>query len=134
MKERSVLVVEDEDSIRETVVDLLRAEGFLVAEASDGAAGLALLQSNEPSMVLLDLMMPVLDGYGFLRAKRRLEAATKRRRRIPVLVMTACRDVVGLRRFDDVVDLLHKPFEVNDLLARIARHTRSISTEIPAAV
>ena len=72
-----VLVIEDEAPLRMALVDALAAEGFAVLEAADGEAGLALALREGPEVVLLDLMLPRLDGFAVLRALRedRLDAA-----------------------------------------------------------
>ena len=66
---RNVLIIEDDDAIRETVEEALRAEGFAVDGVSDGAKALELIHSGaRPGLVLLDLMMPEMDGWHFLEA------------------------------------------------------------------
>src|SRR4051812_17732714 len=65
-----ILVVDDEAGIRDNLVRLLRLEGFDVVEANDGRAGLDMARLEMPDLVLSDVMMPVLDGYGFLEALR----------------------------------------------------------------
>src|SRR5438067_5257802 len=68
MDGRPVLVVEDEALIRDVVVLALSSEGYLVDEAVNGAEGLQAVEARRPSLVVLDLQMPVLDGWGFARA------------------------------------------------------------------
>ena len=112
----TVLVVDDDDGIRAVVRDALEFDGYRVVEAPDGKAGLAVLEGIEPCLVLLDMRMPVLDGWGFSVAYRERSIGA------PLVVMTAaeyadrwCREVGG-------DDCLPKPFDLEALLALVARH------------
>ncbi|WP_221030759.1 ATP-binding protein [Actomonas aquatica] len=87
---REVLVAEDDDSIRQMVGRLLSRDGWEVVLAPNGRAALAAMQEHPPAMVLLDLMMPELDGFGVLREMR----ADERLRHIPVVVLTSL-DLTG---------------------------------------
>jgi len=112
---RTILVVEDEVSIAEAVATRLRSEGFKVELAFDGPAGIALAEQLQPDLVVLDLMLPGLDGLTVLRRLRQQERGTH------VLILTA-RDTVddrvrGLREGAD--DYLVKPFALEELLARV---------------
>jgi CheY-like chemotaxis protein len=80
-----VLVVEDEPSIRHMVRRFLEREGWTVREAENGEEAINAVRESEPGIILLDLMMPVLNGFGFLRELRK----NKSWRRIPVVIMTA---------------------------------------------
>jgi DNA-binding response OmpR family regulator len=111
---RTILVVEDEASIAEAVATRLRSEGFAVQIAADGHAGVELSDRLEPDLVILDLMLPGLDG---LEVCRRIQRA----RPVPVLMLTA-RDsetdlIVGLAVGAD--DYLTKPFSSRELVARV---------------
>jgi two-component system response regulator MtrA len=109
-----ILLVEDDPSIREVTALGLRAAGFTVATASDGAEGLERWRADRPDLVLLDVMLPRLDGLEVVRAIRR-EATT------PVVMLTARADtidvVVGLESGAD--DYVKKPFEMPELVARV---------------
>lgn len=109
-----ILLVEDDPSIREVTALGLRAAGFAVVAAADGAEGLRLWRAERPDLVLLDVMLPRLDGLEVLRAIRR-EATT------PVVMLTARADtidvVVGLESGAD--DYVRKPFEMPELVARV---------------
>jgi DNA-binding response OmpR family regulator len=85
---RTVLVVEDDPPLRRMVSIFLRAAGYRVCAAEDGSSGLALAQDERPDLVLLDLMMPELDGWEVLR-RIKGDAVTAA---IPVLVLTASVD------------------------------------------
>jgi CheY-like chemotaxis protein len=108
----SVLVVDDERAIRDFLGDVLTGEGYDVSTASDGHAALTQLATAPPDLVLLDIMMPVLDGREVLRRMR----ADPRLSRVAVLVMSAAADpgpLVGVDRF------LPKPFDLDRLLSAI---------------
>ena len=110
-----VLVVDDEPAVRESLERALVAEGYSVLLAKDGLEALAAVAGDRPDLVLLDVLMPALDG---LEACRRLRAAANR---VPVLMLTARDDVgdrvAGLDAGAD--DYLVKPFALDELLARI---------------
>jgi two-component system response regulator MtrA len=109
-----ILLVEDDASIREITALGLRAAGFEVDTAADGADGLDRWRRDRPDLVLLDVMLPRLDGLEVLRAIRR-ESTT------PVVMLTARADtidvVVGLESGAD--DYVRKPFELPELVARV---------------
>ncbi len=109
-----ILIVEDEESYRDATAYMLQREGFEVAEAADGAAGLAEFDRNGADLVLLDLMMPGMPGTEVCRQLRT-------RSNVPVIMVTA-RDseidkVVGLELGAD--DYVTKPFSHRELVARI---------------
>jgi two-component system, OmpR family, response regulator MprA len=110
-----VLVVDDEPALRDALESSLAFEGYEVATASDGIEALDAIAANKPDLVLLDIMMPRMDG---LTAVRRLRS---RGDNVPVLMLTA-RDAVGDRVTGLDVgadDYLAKPFELDELLARV---------------
>jgi DNA-binding response OmpR family regulator len=112
--DRTVVVIEDEASIASAVAARLRSEGFRVETAADGPAGVALCHDLRPDLVILDLMLPGLDG---LEVCRRVQ----KDRPVPVLMLTA-RDsetdmLVGLAVGAD--DYMSKPFSPRELVARV---------------
>jgi DNA-binding response OmpR family regulator len=114
VQQRTVVVIEDEASIASAVAARLRSEGFRVETAGDGPAGVALCHDLRPDLVILDLMLPGLDG---LEVCRRVQ----RDRPVPVLMLTA-RDsetdmLVGLAVGAD--DYMSKPFSPRELVARV---------------
>jgi DNA-binding response OmpR family regulator len=124
-----VLVVEDDGAIRRGLVDLLRVSGYAPLEAPDGQAGLELAVSAEIDLVLLDILMPRLDGWGVLREIRRTRPS------LPVIMLTAKGEegdrVRGLH--DGADDYVVKPFSPKELLARVEAVLRR-SPERPRAV
>ncbi len=114
MRRDRVLVVEDEDAIRELVAFHLESEGFTVLQAPDGEQGVALARSEEVQLVVLDLMLPKLDGVAVLREIRRQS-------RVPVIMLTARTEeadrVRGLELGAD--DYMGKPFSPRELVTRV---------------
>ena len=115
-----ILVVEDEVRIAAFVARALRAEGMNVGAAEDGRAGLALALTNPYDLVILDLMLPALDG---LEVMRELHA---HKPELPVLILSARSDLATkLRGFElGADDYLAKPFSLDELLARVRVHVR----------
>jgi two-component system response regulator MprA len=121
-----VLVVDDEPAVRESLERALVAEGYAVLLAIDGEEALAAVERDRPDLVLLDVLMPALDGVA---ACRRLRAAGNR---VPVLMLTA-RDGVGDRVAGldaGADDYLVKPFALDELLARIRALLRRAAPEV----
>ncbi len=129
---RSVLVVDDEAMVREVVCTYLDREGFTTVEAIDGAAALAAVAEREPDLIVLDVMLPKLDGYSVLSELRK-------HTQVPVILLTARADevdrVLGLELGAD--DYVVKPFSPRELVARVRsvlRRTGGGGTERRAAV
>ncbi|MCW2973039.1 MAG: phoB [Thermoleophilia bacterium] len=115
--DRDIVVIEDEEAIRDVVEYNLQREGFEVRTAGDGRAGLQLVRDRTPKLVVLDLMLPELDGLEVCRALRE-DPAT---RLVPVIMLTAKGDesdiVLGLGVGAD--DYVVKPFSPKELVARV---------------
>ena len=122
-----ILVVEDDDNIRHGLAALLTANGYAVDEAGDGEAGLAAFARAKPDLVLLDVMMPGMNGYDVCRAIRKDDTRT------PIVMLTAKDDeidkVLGLELGAD--DYIVKPFGVRELLARLAAVLRRTAPAAP---
>jgi two-component system chemotaxis response regulator CheY len=112
----AVLVVDDDEGIRDVVRSALEDDGYRVVTAEDGAAGLAALDGLFPCLVLLDMRMPVLDGWGFSQAYRAGD------HRAPLVVMTAAENAEHWRREVGGDACLAKPFDLDDLLALVEQH------------
>jgi len=114
---RSILVVEDEKDLRELVRFHLEQEGYAVREAESGESALALVDAERPALVVLDLMLPGIDG---LEVCRRLRAAEPTRA-LPIIILTAraaeVDRVLGLELGAD--DYVTKPFSPRELVARV---------------
>jgi DNA-binding response OmpR family regulator len=119
MPERSVLVVEDEENLLEALRYNLEREGYQVHTATDGGEGLDLARRLKPSIVLLDIMLPTLDGFEICRILRRESE-------VPILMLTAKGEevdrVVGLELGAD--DYITKPFSIRELVARVRNTLR----------
>jgi len=113
-EERRILVVDDEPEIREMLELNLSVRGFTVRSAADGVEGLSIIREWRPNLIILDVVMPKVDGFSLLPAIRRLTEA-------PVIMLTAKSElsdkVKGLEGGAD--DYLAKPFEVAELVARL---------------
>jgi two-component system, chemotaxis family, chemotaxis protein CheY len=115
-----VLVVDDDAGIRDLLDLALADAGYAVALAADGAVALALVDAVAPDVILLDMRMPVLDGWAFAEAYRRRPG-----RRAPIVAMTAARDAPGSAAQIAATGYLAKPFDLADLLACVARYSPS---------
>jgi DNA-binding response OmpR family regulator len=118
---RGILVVEDDETLRETLAEALEGEGFRVASAADGAEALTAFRADPPDLVLLDLMLPELSG---IEVTRIIRAES----RVPIVILTA-KDgefdrVLGLELGAD--DYVTKPFSLRELSARIRAVLRRI--------
>ncbi len=124
-----VLVVEDDGAIRRGLVDALTFTGYAALEAADGKSGLDLALGSDVDLLLLDILMPKLDGFGVLREVRKAKPT------LPVIILTAKGEeedrVRGLRGGAD--DYVVKPFSVKELLARVEAVLRR-SAERPVGV
>jgi two-component system, OmpR family, response regulator ResD len=118
----TVLVVDDEPIVREVVVEYLRRDGFRTVEAGDGSSAKALVESERPDLVVLDLMLPGEDGLSVCRWIRSRSA-------LPVIMLTARGEeadrIVGLELGAD--DYVTKPFSPRELAARVRTVLRRAS-------
>lgn len=116
-----VLVVDDDDAIREAVRDVLEGEGIVVETATDGADALQKVSRQRPRLVLLDMRMPIMDGWGFASALHELGME------LPVVVMTAAADAKRWAAEIGAVGVVPKPFGIAELLTAV----RQFSAEMP---
>lgn len=117
---KRILVVEDDTSIRELLVELLESEGYEVASAVNGLEGLKYLQTNHnPNLILIDLMMPVMDGYSF----RTEQLKNPQWSSIPTVVMSAEANAKEKMKNFNITAFLSKPVELETILKTVAQYT-----------
>lgn len=125
---KTVMVVDDEERLVSLVTSYLQQEGFETISASDGSQALFAARQQKPDLIILDLMMPEMDGYEFLRLHRK-ESDT------PVIMLTARVEetdrVLGLELGAD--DYVTKPFSPRELTARVRAVLRRVGKSAPAA-
>jgi DNA-binding response OmpR family regulator len=129
---RTILVVDDEPTLRETLVDALETDGFRVVSAADGREALTVFRAERPDLVLLDLMLPELSGVEVCRIIRSESS-------VPIVMLTAkdseLDKVVGLELGAD--DYVTKPFSLRELSARIRalfrRSEQAVAVDAPPA-
>ncbi len=126
----TILVVDDQSSVRTLLKDYLASQGYRVVTATDGQEALFVARHEHPNLVLLDIMMPKMDGYQFLSAFRR-------ENQVPVIVLSAKEEetdtVLGLELGAD--DYVIKPFRMRELLARVRAALRRVETPVePASI
>lgn len=123
---RRVLVVDDEPMVREVVCAYLAREGFTVEEAADGRTALDHIRSQQPDLVVLDVMLPEIDGFSLL-------AEVRKKTDVPVILLTARTEepdrVLGLELGAD--DYVVKPFSPRELAARVRTVLRRALTSRP---
>jgi len=121
MCRQTVLVVEDEPSIRELVTDILRAEGYDVVEAQDGMEAVRVLDQHRPqagglALMVLGMMMPGMDGLGVLGHLCAVGVC------LPVVAMSASRSLLAAAVAAGASAVLYKPFDLNALRGAVAVH------------
>ena len=125
---KTILIVEDEQNIVDILSFNLSREGYDTLEAYDGPAGLQLALENDPDLILLDLMLPGMDGFEVCRKVRESGSAA------PIIMLTAREEeadkVLGLELGAD--DYITKPFSVRELLARVKANIRRVSMAVNA--
>ncbi len=120
MTDRSVLVIEDDPDVREMLVDVLEAEGYAVSQAQDGWEGLNLAEEQQPNLILLDLLMPRMNGWEFRAAQMKNTVIAA----IPVIVISgAPADPGGM--LSGVAARFDKPFDTTALMKAVKLHASS---------
>jgi DNA-binding response OmpR family regulator len=119
-----IVIIEDDPLIVDPVVEALRAAGYQVVTAADGKRGLELVRDQQPSLVLLDIMLPVMDGWQVCKTIRTEST-------VPIVMITALNEevdrILGLELGAD--DYLTKPFSTRELLARVRATLRRVEFE-----
>ena len=121
-----ILVVDDDPDILEAVALILESQGYEVVTARDGIEGLANLKAEQPDLMILDLMMPRMDGFAV--CKELQDPRWSKYKDIPILVLTSVREEASRRRYEletglelDVDDYVEKPMAPEVLLERVGR-------------
>lgn len=114
MADRSVLIVEDDVSIRHVLREALKDEGYEVREASHGQAAIEMLSDWRPDVMVLDLMMPAMDGWAFRKQQRALNRAMD----VPIVLLSASRAIDDAEELGPAA-IVEKPFDLDDLLSVI---------------
>ena len=123
LRRPSVLVVEDDADMRQILQQLLGFHGWTVHQAGDGAQGLKALKEHRPSLILLDLAMPRMNGVQFRAAQRRL--SDRQLANVPVVIVSAVHDAPDYKKTLNAADVLVKPFEADRLLKAVESHARA---------
>lgn len=123
-----ILIIEDETPMRTALADVLSAEGHRVLSAADGESGLNHAVAEKPDLILLDVMMPKLDGFAVCRELRRISNP------VPILMLTAKGQIDDRVKGLDVGadDYLVKPFSTEELLARVRALLRRLQRQTKA--
>jgi DNA-binding response OmpR family regulator len=116
---RQILVIEDDASVRTLLEKSLRARGYKVVACDDGLAGLTMLETLVPDLIIVDIMMPRLDGMTFVKAIKGNESTKP----IPVIFLTANNDprtmIAGINL--GAKHYVTKPFQLDELLGKVAK-------------
>src|SRR5205823_9944209 len=115
---KRILVVDDDPDIRELLFTALEDEGFEVFPAANGQEALAAIRTFRPDVIVLDLMMPVMDGWQFAKALRARDEGDED---IPLVLLSAARDLKTHAKALAAADIIEKPFDLSELLPKIAR-------------
>ena len=125
---KTILIVEDDDKIAEIEQDYLQANGFATERSSDGRKGLSMALQGDYALILLDIMLPGLDGFAICQELRR-------KKETPVLMVTARQEEVDILKGHGAGadDYIMKPFNPNELVARVKSHIRRFESIIASS-
>jgi DNA-binding response OmpR family regulator len=125
MTSQTILVVDDDTAILDMISQILQEENYHVITANNGRAAITRAQQEEPRLILLDLMMPEMNGWQVINELR----ASPKTRSIPVLLLSARREMAVTAQELGVTSYLEKPFDLDDLLSRVEQIlARSVPT------
>ena len=121
-----ILVVDDDPDILDAVTMILESQGYEVVSACDGIEGLATLKAENPDLIILDLLMPKMDGFAV--CKELQDPRWSKYKSIPILMLTSVREEASRRRYEletglelDVDDYVEKPMSPDVLLERVSK-------------
>ena len=122
--QKKILIIDDEEDIQKLLKIRLEQEGFIVITVSDGEKGIKTAELETPDLILLDIMMPKVDGYSCLKEIRRIQKTKD----MPVLMMSGKEEekVRDLFAFQKISGYLEKPFELDNLIAKIKEILKSL--------
>ena len=126
MADSYVLVVDDDPAIRGLVADALRDEGFVVDLAAHGREALEAMRARRPATVVLDLMMPVMDGLSFMQACHNEQLCDN----VPIVVISAAHDALQRIHEIPVHACVPKPFDLDNLIRTISQFARPANGHI----
>lgn len=112
---KKILIIEDDTSIRELLVEIFESEGYLVDSGVNGSEGIKALETNIPDLILMDVMMPVMDGYAF----RMEQMKNPKWDSIPVVAMSAQDQGRGKLEDHGITNFINKPLELDRLLETV---------------
>ena len=121
---KTILIVEDDRDIREAMTELLESEDYHIISACDGGKALSLLQDQKPNLILLDLMMPVKNGFEF----RKEQLSNPQIADIPVIIMTADSNIDAKKANMMASDYIKKPLEIEAALMTIKKNLDLVGT------
>ena len=121
---KKILLVDDDKGIVEVIKRALEEEGFEVAFAYDGAEGFEKLQSESPDLIILDISMPSMNGYEFMRALR-AKKVIEVKPVTPVIVLTAKEEMKEMFKLEGAKEYLVKPVEAPDLIQKVRKQLKS---------
>lgn len=129
-----ILVVDDDPDMREALQMMLESGGYTVVMAEDGQQCLAKLKEEQPDLLILDLLMPRMDGFEVCKALK--DPRYAKYARVPIIILSSVQEGVSQRRYEletgvqlDVDDYVEKPIESSILLERVGKLIKRISKE-----
>jgi len=121
-----ILVVDDDPDMRDAITIILESQGYQIVTAQDGVEALANLKAEKPDLMMLDLLMPKMDGFAVLKELE--DARWSKYREIPILILSSVREEASRRRYEletaltlEVDDYVEKPIAPDILLERVGK-------------
>lgn len=116
----NILIIEDEKAVQENIVDILELSGYNVVVANNGKQGFVLTKTIKPDLIITDLMMPILDGFEFIRQVKQDKYLSQ----IPIIIISAKNtgEEIDFKNNYGVADYIKKPFNNNDLLLKVKKN------------
>jgi len=120
-KRKKILVIDDDPTITKLLFSRLETYAYDVVTAADGVEGLEKFRQEKPDLIILDIVMPRMDGYNFvLEFKKIADLKTT-----PIIILTVKEDMQGIFRMEGINDYILKPFLMNDLVKKIDKHLKA---------